>query len=79
MEITWTTMHSIVISDDDIDQIVEEAIKYRLDDDGIEGCIEEWARGLDDSDYYSWDESATKQLMKEIHKRMGGVQLSMFD
>jgi hypothetical protein len=43
------------------------------------GSIKDVVMGFDDSDYYAWGEEQTKEVINEVKRRVGGVQLSMFD
>lgn len=41
--------------------------------------INDVVTGFDDSDYYAWGEDQTNEVINEVRRRVGGVQLSMFN
>lgn len=77
-EVEWTSTH---YANFDLDEIVEIALSLKATDpeNAIHRAIEDVISGLDDSDYYSWNEEAEAKLEDAVKKRIGGIQISMFD
>lgn len=77
-EVEWTSTH---YANFDLDEIVEIARSFKTTDPekAIRRAIEDVVAGLDDADYYSWNEEAEAKLEDAIKERIGGVQISMFD
>lgn len=79
MIVEWVSTNIVDFPDDKLDEIVKEVNKTGWDKDKVTKMIMEVVSEFDDLDYYAWDESAEKQVIKEIKRRVGGVQLSMFN
>lgn len=77
-EVEWTSTH---YANFNLDEIVEIARSLKTTDPekAIRRAIEDVVSGLDDSDYYSWNEEAEAKLEDAVKKHIGGIQISMFD
>lgn len=79
MTITWTSEHSLFLGDAEFEMIKDE-INYVKSDytdpfgtDIDEMCLDavrEWAKGLDDEDFYTMTYGAKKQIAEELKKRI---------
>lgn len=80
MEVTWTKTISFDFAEEDIIRIVNELSKKpHITDEDIDEEICEELAGYDDEIYYGITMQAYETIRKEIKKRLGGYQLSMFD
>lgn len=77
-EVEWTSTH---YANFDLDEIVKIALSLKATnpENAIRRAIEDVVSGLDDSDYYSWNEEAEAKLEDVVKERIGGIQISMFD
>ena len=79
MKVTWTKTYSTDFDDWWIEEICDDIYKNGWDYDTVHTMIEEKVACLDDAIYFTWDEDETQAIMTEIKRRVGGVQISMFD
>ena len=79
MILEWTARHAVVFPEEDIERICELTRERHYKSSQISEEVIDTTLGFDDYDYYAWGEEQTQEVVKEIEKRCGGVQLSMFD
>ena len=79
MTLEWTTYNCVEFPDSDIERICDKVRKNKWDTQIIRYEVLRTVDGFDDCDYYRWSEDQTKEVINEIKRRIGGVQLSMFD
>lgn len=79
MTVTWTSEHSLSLGDAEFEMMKDEItyIKPEYTDpygaDIDEMCLDavrEWAKWLDDEDYYTMTYDAKKQIAEELKKRI---------
>lgn len=79
MTLEWTTYNCIEFPDSDIKRICNKMRKNgwnaQVARDEVLGIVD----GFDDCDYCAWGEDQTKAVINEIKRRIGGIQLSMFN
>lgn len=79
--VTWTSEHSLFLGDAEFKMIKEEIdyVKHNYTDpfgkdidDLCLNAVREWAKGLDDEDFYTMTYAAKKQIADELKKRIKG-------
>lgn len=80
-DVEWTTTHYAQIDAEAIADHVRAWMKDHPEetdlDDVIEDYIGEEICGWDDGDYYAWTREAQDQVVAEVKRLLGGVQLRM--
>lgn len=81
IEVEWQSWHCAHIDMDDIYASCERLMEKRKATitQVVDDAIDEYITGLDDENYYGWNEDAQKQVRDVVLKHFGGEQLSMFD
>ena len=79
MTLEWTVDYSVEFPEEKIECILEKLRHRYINDNVINDLVTDVACGFDDEIYYAWGEEQTKKVTNEIKRRLGGVQLSMFD
>ena len=79
MVLKWTTQHAVVFPEEDIERICELTRERCYEGSQIREAVIDTAMGFDDCDYYGWGEDQTQEVIREIKRRLGGIQLSMFN
>ena len=80
MEVTWTKEISFDFAEADIIKIINRLEKKSpITDDDIDEEISEELSSYDDEIYYGTTIETYEIIRKEIKKRLGGYQLSIYD
>ena len=79
MIVEWDVPMAVEFSEKELTKIVSSIQKDGWDYNRLIRSIKDVVEGFDDSDYYAWGEDQTKEVINEIKRRVGGVQLSMFN
>ena len=79
MVLEWTVNYSVEFPEEKIECILEKLGRKYTNDYVISDLVTDMACCFDDEIYYAWGEEQTKKVTDEIKRRLGGVQLSMFD
>ena len=79
MTLEWTTTNIVEFPDYEIEAICQAIRNNDYSVSNIRDLVLGVVDGFDDSDYCVWGEDQTKEVIKEIKRRIGGVQLSMFN
>ncbi len=79
MEITWTTTHYEVIPEYVLNHLCEDFQEDGYDEDILRNEINNVVSGWEDGSYYAWGEEQTNLVVAEVKRRVGGIQISMFD
>lgn len=79
MTLDWTVEYSVEFPEEKIERIIDQLGHKYTNDYVINDFVTTVASCFDDEIYYAWGEEQTKQVTNEIKRRLGGVQLSMFD
>lgn len=81
IEVEWQSWHCANIDMDDIYASCERLMKERKATitQVVDDAIDEYVKGLDDENYYSWNEDAQKQVREVVLRHFGGEQISMFE
>lgn len=79
MTLEWTTYNCIEFPDSDIERICDYVYENGWDSVKVHSMIDDVVVGFDDCDYYVWGEDQTQKVMQEIKRRLGGIQLTMFN
>lgn len=79
MTLEWTVDYSVEFPEEKIERIIDQLGHKYTNDYVINDFVTTVASCFDDEIYYAWGEEQTKKVTNEIKRRLGGVQLSMFD
>lgn len=80
MTLEWEVYMETEFPEDDLEEIVNLVRENEWDDDNkIITCVNDTVTGFDDCIYYAWGDEQTMAVVNEIKRRLGGIQLSMFD
>ena len=80
MIVNWTVNYELDFSEEDIKSIASQALEKNWNDDMILYAIYTFVEKRYDTElYFAWGVEQTKIIYDEIRRRMGGVQISMFD
>ena len=79
MKLTWTVSYETEFPESDIERICDYARYFGWDNAKILDLIHDVVMGFEDDIYYAWDHDKTMEVYYEIQRRVGGVQLNMFD
>lgn len=77
MKLKWTVEVEAEYEERDMNRLCA-ALKVGATDEDLILTIENHAEYLDFS-YDAWGEEQTQTVLKEVKRRVGGIQLSMFD
>jgi len=78
MELTWTVDCYAQFPEDKLNYIVDK-MRKKWNENAARNMILQIVCGFEDDVYYNWGETQTDEVLIEVLKRIGGVQLSMFD
>ncbi len=78
MILEWNTPMVVEFPEEELTRIVNLIREKGWDYNRLVRSINDVVACFDDSDYYAWGEDQTKEVINEIKRRIGGVQLSMF-
>lgn len=79
MTLEWDVHMETEYPEDDLEDIVKSVRENGWDDNKIITYINDTVMGFDDDMYYAWGYDQTVTVINEIKRRLGGIQLSMFD
>lgn len=79
MVLKWTVEMVADFPDDEIDRICDLMRQEGYDPAVLCREILEVVMGFEDDVYYTWDAEQTKAVINEVKRRLGGVQLNMFE
>lgn len=81
IEVDWHSWHSVCINVDEIYVDCERMMKEQKAPitQVVDKAIDSYVAGLDDADYYGWNDDAQNQVKEVVLEHFGGEQLSMFD
>lgn len=79
MTLEWNVPMFAEFPEEDLMDIIKSVRKHGWNEESIIACIDDIVLGFDDGIYYNWGREQTMEVLNEIKRRLGGVQLSMFD
>ena len=79
MTLEWTTYNCIEFPESDIEHICNEMRENEWNAQVARDKVLRIVNSADDCVYCAWGEDQTQEVIKEIKRRIGGIQLSMFD
>jgi hypothetical protein len=79
MILEWDVPMVVEFPEEELTKMVKSMQEDGWNYNRLIGSIKDVVMGFDDSDYYAWGEEQTKEVINEVKRRVGGVQLSMFD
>lgn len=77
MRIEWTAHIIADFPDDEINRLCN-LLREGYDDAALNREIVDVLYGFDDETFYTWGPAQTKEVLDEIKRRVGSVQLNMF-
>lgn len=80
MIVKWTVDYELDFYEEDIKSIAYQALEKNWSDGMIYTAINTFVESRYDTEvYFAWGVEQTKLIYNEVRRRMGGVQISMFD
>ena len=79
MILEWNAPMTVEFPDEELTRIVSSIRENGWDYNQLVKSIQGVVANFDDCDYYAWGKDQTKEVINEIKRRVGGVQLSMFN
>jgi len=79
MRLEWDVHMVVDYPEDDIEDTCRYVRENGWDDAAIVSMITDTVMGFDEQDYCNWDHDQTMAVVDEIKRRVGSIQLSMFD
>lgn len=79
MTLEWTVDFVADFPDDVINRLCDMVRQDGYDEKALCHEIMNEICGWDDDVYYQWGTEQTKEVLDEVKRRVGGVQLSVFD
>ena len=79
MILEWDVPMVVEFPEEELTEMVDSVQEDGWDYNRLVRSIKDVVMGFEDSDYYAWSEEQTEEVINEIKRRVGGVQLSMFD
>ena len=79
MILEWNVPMTVEFPEEELEKIVNSIQEDGWDYNRLVDSIDDVVMGFDDSDYFAWSEEQTKEVVNEVKRRIGGVQLSMFN
>lgn len=79
MTLEWTVDFVADFPDDVINRLCDMVRQDGYDEKTLCHEIMNEICGWDDDVYYQWGTEQTKEVLDEVKRRVGGVQLSVFD
>lgn len=79
MTLEWDVPMTADFPEEDLADIIKSVRESGWDEERVIADIDDTVSGFDDGIYYNWGREQTMEVLNEIKKRLGGVQLSMFD
>lgn len=78
MILEWDAPMVAEFPEGELTKIVNSIQKNGWDYNRLVNSIKEVVTEFDDDIYYTWGEEQTAEVINEVRRRIGGVQLSMF-
>ena len=79
MILEWNVPMFAEFPEEDLTAIVNSIHEDGWDYNRLVESINDVVLGFEDVTYYNWGEKQTEAVINEIRRRIGGIQLSMFD
>ena len=79
MTLEWTVTLIADFPDDVINRLCNMVREEGYNESNIINEINNEISGWEDDIYYQWGTDQTKAVIDEVKRRVGGVQISMFD
>ena len=79
MILEWTVDLAADFPDDIINRLCDIVREEGFNEQTLIREINDEICGWDDDIYYQWGADQTQEVIKEVLRRVGGVQISMFD
>jgi hypothetical protein len=79
MTLEWTVEYTVDFPEEELEHICDILRQEGYSDRYAVDLIREVIMGFEDDEYYAWSTKQTQEVMNEIKRRIGGIQLSMFD
>lgn len=79
MTLEWTIHMTADFPDDTINYLCDLVRTEGYNENILISEINEEVLGFEDDEYYAWGVDQTKAVLDEVKRRVGGVQLSMFN
>ena len=79
MTLEWNVPMVTDYPEDDLTDIIKSVQEHGWDEEKVIAYINDTVSGFEDCIYYNWGHEQTMEVVNEIKRRLGGVQLSMFD
>ena len=79
MILEWNVPMVAEFPEEELTKIVNSIQKDGWDYNQLVNSIKEVITEFDDDIYYNWGEEQTAKVINEVRRRIGGVQLSMFN
>lgn len=79
MKVEWTLHYSTEFPEEELERICNYFRHNQWNRIKAMDMIQEVVMGFDDDVYFAWDYSQSEMVYNEILRRIGGVQLSMFN
>ena len=79
MVLEWTVNLVADFPDTVINRLCDIAREEGFDEQKLIHEINDEICGWDDDIYYQWGTDQTQEVIKEVLRRVGGIQISMFD
>ena len=79
MTLEWNVPMVADYPEDDLTDIIKSVQEHGWDEEKVIAYINDTVLGFEDCVYYNWGHEQTMEVVNEIKRRLGGVQLSMFD
>ena len=79
MILEWNVPMVEEFPEEELTKIVNSIRKDGWDYNRLVRSIKDVVLGFEDDVYYNWGEEQTNEVIDEVKRRIGGVQLSMFN
>ena len=79
MTLEWNVPMIAEFPEEELTKLVDSIQENGWDYDQLVRSIKEVVTEFEDDVYYSWGRGQTAEVINEIKRRIGGVQLSMFN
>jgi hypothetical protein len=79
MTLEWNVPMIVDYPENDLIEIVKFVQEHGWDEKEVIAYINDTVSGFDDDIYFNWTYEQTMEVVNEVKRRIGGVQLSMFD
>ena len=79
MILKWNVPMIEEFPEEELTKIINSIRKDGWDYNRLVRSIKDVVMGFEDDVYYNWGEEQTAEVINEVRRRIGGVQLSMFN